>query len=67
MKKGIVLRVTVEQEPITGAYFASWESPEGNGIGISGYSATPIGAVANALHTLILVLEDRVRDKSEIA
>lgn len=63
MKKPI-LRITVEQET-TGAYFASWEGAAGNGV--SGYSSTPIGAVANALHTLILVLEDRARDKSEIA
>lgn len=65
MKKTPILRVTVEREPDTGAYFASWESPDGNGI--SGYSTTPIGAIANALHTMILIAEDRVRDKAEIA
>lgn len=55
-----LLTITVEREE-TGAYFASWQSrDEGNGVG--GYSATPIGAVANLLCTLILVEEDRVRD-----
>ena len=57
MKKPAILCVTVEQELATGMYFASWESKEGNGIG--GYSATPIGAIANALHVMILTAEDR--------
>lgn len=55
-----ILDVTVTQEAETGAYVATWRTPEGDGQG--GYSATPIGAVASALHTMILVAEDRVRD-----
>ena len=51
-----LLRIEVEREE-NGAYFASWEGEGSNGVG--GYSATRIGAVANALHTLILALEDR--------
>ena len=52
------LRIIVERED-SGAYFASWESAESNGVG--GYSSTPIGAVANLLHTLILTLEDQAQ------
>lgn len=53
------LVITVEREE-TGAYFASWESRDGNGTG--GYSATAIGAVANALCTMIFALEDKARE-----
>jgi hypothetical protein len=53
----VVLRVEVEREE-DGQYFASWTAANEGGSGE--YSATPIGALAHMLCTLLLVEEDRI-------
>ena len=65
MSEKPILQIAVEREDITGAYFASWDSTDGSGV--SGYSSTPIGAVANLLCVLILVLEDRARSGESVS